>query len=423
MLPTLSKLPSRSASSLKRYGEIFGLFLLLATFSQTAVLAQTEMPTQRYLDQFQVTRAWWGTSSIDGTRDRVKFLTLGKKHLYVQSELGTVTAFDPATGERKWVSQVGSEKGAHTRIVETDELLMISSGMILYALQPNDGNIRWQASLGFATSASPAGAGHMLYFPTNSGTLYAIDVKRLNDMHVSGKLAKEAPLAVKWKFITSNPINISPVATDLYVSFVGADGIVYSVAAANHELRFRFAAGAPLAAPLVMTKETFIVTAQNFHIYNIHQSTGQIRWEFVSGPQISKSPQVVGEHLYLAPDHGSLFCVSMKDGSKIWESDGASGFIAANDRHVYAYDRLDNVVILSKETGEVEYRLGLMQFNQRVANDQTDRVYLSTPDGLIIALHDQDLPEAQIHSEVDSDAAEKPAEQPEETAPAENTNP
>lgn len=396
----------------------FGLFLAacLCLTNVQELSAQFEVPTQAYLNQFQIVRHWWGTSSIDSSQDRVKFLTLGEKSLYVQSELGTLTTFDAETGERKWVSQIGSNIGSNMRVVELGELLMVSSGMSLYAVQANDGNVRWRASLGFATSASPSGSGAMLYFPTNNGTLYAVDINKLNEMHVKGTLTREAPLAIKWKFITSNPINLSPICTDHYVSFVGADGTVYSVAAANHELRFRFSAGAKLSAPLVMTPKSFIVTADNFHIYNINQATGQVFWQFVSGPKITRSPRVVGEHVFVAPDHGSLFCASLENGEQVWESTGATGFISANDKHVYAYDRLNNLVVLSRETGALEHHVGMQQFNQRLINERTDRTYLSTPAGLIVCLRDQDQVEP-LHYLQEAPAEDGKSKQP----PAEGT--
>jgi len=384
--------------------------------------AQSEVPTQAYLNQFQIVRHWWGTSSIDSSRDRVKFITLGEKNLYVQSELGTVTAFDAETGERKWVSQVGTEKGENTRIVEVHDLLLISTGMTLYAMQAHDGNIRWQTSLGFATSASPAASGDLLFFPTNSGTLYAIDIKKLDKMHADGTLAVEAPLAIKWKFITSNPINMSPIATEHYVSFVGGDGTVYSIASTNHELRFRFSARAPLAAPLTMTKDSFIITAQNFHVYNINQATGQVRWQFVSGPSIRTPPRVVGDRIFFAPEHGSLFCVDLKSGENLWASDSIAGFISSNDKHVYAWDRLNKLVLLSKDSGELIHRIGLQSYTHRVANEYTDRCYLATPGGLIIALRDADLVEPLKHpSQMPDESEQKTDSPPPADAPANPT--
>lgn len=384
------------------------LVLLAVSFlpPSSDCFAQSEVPTQAYLDQFQIVRHWWGTSSIDSSRDRIKYMTLGEKNLYVQSELGTITTFDAETGARKWVSQVGSEKAENTRIVELGDLLLVSTGMTLYAIQANDGNVRWHTSLGFATSASPGGSGDTLYFPTNSGTLYAIDVKKLNKMHEEGTLAVEAPLAIKWKFITSNPIEFSPIATDYYVSFVGGEGTVYSVAAKNHELRFRFSPGTDLAAPLVMTKDTFIVTADNFHVYNINQATGQVKWEFVSGPVIRHAPTVVDDQVFFAPENGSLFCVNLKNGHSIWESESIAGFVAASDKHVYAWDRLNNLMLLSRETGELQQRVGLQQFIHRVPNHYTDRCYVATASGLVIALRDAEAVDPIIHPSLIPDPPE-----------------
>ena len=47
-----------------------------------------------------------------------------------------------------------------------------------------------------------------------------------------------------------------------------------------------------------------------------------------------------------------------------------------------------NLVRVSRQTGEIQGALALNRFTVRVANDLTDRLYMATPTGMIIALRE-----------------------------------
>ena len=161
--------------------------------------------------------------------------------------------------------------------------------------------------------------------------------------------------------------------------------------------------------------------AEHFHLSNINQVTGRVRWEFVTAPRIRTKPTVVSGSVYLAPEHGSLFCITLKGGKKVWESESATGFISANDKRIYAYDRLGNLVLLSNETGELVHRVGLQHFTHRIPNELTDRAYIATDSGLVIALRDADLAEPVLHPPLLPESESEPQSTPAATPPSEKS--
>jgi hypothetical protein len=61
-----------------------------------------------------LTRAWFSQAQLDRSQDKIESVTLdrqaGEKHgiLFLQTQLGTIQAFDSETGEVLWVNHVGS---------------------------------------------------------------------------------------------------------------------------------------------------------------------------------------------------------------------------------------------------------------------------------------------------------------------------
>ena len=64
--------------------------------------------------------------------------------------------------------------------------------------------------------------------------------------------------------------------------------------------------------------------------------------------------------------------------------------MASNKKFVYATDRHGRLLVLDRETGN---RLGALEeardFVVPITNEFTDRIYLSSNDGLVISMHDR----------------------------------
>ena len=68
-----------------------------------------------------------------------------------------------------------------------------------------------------------------------------------------------------------------------------------------------------------------------------------------------------------------------------WECENGKiiDFIAASPDTLYTTDRVGNVVLLSREDGSILGALPLRHFSIRVPNDRTDRIFMTTPTGMV----------------------------------------
>src|SRR5262249_57404070 len=110
-----------------------------------------------------------------------------------------------------------------------------------------------------------------------------------------------------------------------------------------------------------------------------------------------KAPILIGDEVYLFPHHGNMFKLSAETGEPFWSVPRIEDFVAASTGRVYVTDRQNNLLILSRETGQVLATLPLGLFTAHFANERSDRIYLATESGLVMCLHEQGREFARFH--------------------------
>ena len=117
-----------------------------------------------------------GTIWVGAAQGRVKYSPVyadGRLFVVNEAEPNTVIAFDGATGEKLWQTEMAQEVLAEP-VVAGDALILGTVGSALIGLNTVDGAETWRLDLGGGSlSAAPAVAGGTLYVPTQDGRLVA----------------------------------------------------------------------------------------------------------------------------------------------------------------------------------------------------------------------------------------------------------
>src|SRR5690606_33035493 len=74
----------------------------------------------------------------------------------------------------------------------------------------------------------------------------------------------------------------------------------------------------------------------------------------------------------------------------------------------YATDSFYNFLVLSRTDGHLEGELPMPQYTLSAHNQFTDRIFIGTPDGLILSMHETKYAEPYKHPQIPVE--EKPAE-------------
>jgi len=382
------------------------------------------LPGDAMLGRLGLQRAWWAHAALDSLRDRVKYFTSDEQVTLLQSATGMVTAFDNATGHRRWAVQVGGVTEVRFQAVTNEQLVVIVSGTAMYALDKKSGDVAWQVEIPAAASTAPGMDDTRAYVGSVNGNVYAFDLKFLDRVSKNPQLAQDVYKSMAWQYRTGARILFPPVSTGTVVTFASADSSLYGLAAADRTLRFQFESDQPLSAPIAQVGNLIFIATEDRKVYCLNANTGAIKWELLSGLQLRQSPRIVGDHVFMRPEGYGMRCYSLATSRELWSSPRAVGFLSATPAVVYASDNMGNVLLLNQTDGRQIGAFSMREFPIRIANERTDRLYFASEHGLIVCIRERErdfplfhknpekrpvLPEVAPDEQDKKPAAKKPA--------------
>lgn len=365
--------------------------LMLAVCSSTATAQSNPLPEQKSLNRVGLERVWWGNATLNPARDKVSFVTVDEDAVFVQSNGGVITAFNSETGEKLWSQLIGSGARSDYPVATSENLVIVGSGLQLYALDRYRGGIIWQLNLPTVLSTTPALDRYRIYLPCMDGSVYAYSLRRIRELYEENRLPKWSKLAEEWRYKTGKEVTSSPVTSGRVVSFASLDGSLYTLTTQYRKLAYQFETDAPVSAPLVKTNKYILLASRDFSLYCLNANNGQVRWSFLSGLPILNAPHVIDESVFVMPQNAGMYVVNVENGKPMWPAiqERAVGLMAASRNRVYAHDRIGNVLVLDKANGNIEGELPLHNFDIKPTNYRTDRIVLANSRGLVTMLREQ----------------------------------
>jgi|GEM_PF-343112 len=424
------------------------LFGGLSGSVQAQRLSQGELPTARMLSRFGLERAWWSQATMDIRRDRVRHLALGEDNVYVQSTAGTVTAFDADTGVKRWARQLGRKDDPSFQAVANDDVVLVVAGLKVFALDKFDGNVEWELELTKAPSTSPAIDRDQVYLGTLDGSVFAYDLKKIRELHEEDRLPQWSGVALNWRYKSAKIITAPPVTNQLVVNFASQDNSLYSLTATDRKLLWQLETDRPVSAPLgtgtidedrdrdgeldpgedlnddnaLGTFDVIFLASEDFNVYCLNRTTGNILWQFVSGLPIRKAVRNIGDSVYIFPHGEGVFCVDKRTGIRQWWLPGVIDFVGATRSLVFLTDQTNNLVVVNRSSGYVVGVMPLKGFTVRYGNELTDRLIMATETGLTVCIREagQEFPTYHAHPERQPILPEFAPDNPEDDEPAED---
>lgn len=365
------------------------LLLCLFTFvSQVASAQLYGIPSEAELERVGLTLAWRGQAVIDPNRDRIKFMTADEQNVYMQATSGIVTTFAGETGRRLWSSLIGQPDQAGHPASTNDEQLLLSVGLKVYSLEKMSGEILWEMRIPDHPSTSPEIDDEHIFVGTVDGSVFAYDLRTIQRLYERRMLPQWTERARMWRFKTPDEIVSQPVISGETLSYASRRGIVYGVSKQDKKLRFQFESEGNITTPLGRSKDLIFIPDTKSRLYCINQNNGHVRWSFSSGAPIREQPYAVGFQVYVIPQREGIAALSVASGRQLWQQPRATQFVAASESRVYATDASGNLLILDRQEGFIIGILPMRDFDVRVSNDRTDRIYLANSRGTVIGLRE-----------------------------------
>lgn len=224
--------------------------------------------------------------------------------VFVGSDDGSVRAWT-IEGDFRW--QFRTDGPVESSPIAVDGTVYVGSrDGRLYALSGDAGEFVWQwpaegeEPVG-AIRSSPAVSGDLVYVGSDDGNVYAVD-------RTSGE--------ERWRHATGGAVRVAPVVSDGVVYVASDDQNVHSVDAENGRpvgmVQYRF--DAPLrASPAVADGQLYV--ANRIYLVAVDIETGSDVWSMPTGREITASPVIAGDYVYVGSTDGTVYAVHRHEGS------------------------------------------------------------------------------------------------------------
>lgn len=346
--------------------------------------------------QHGLQRAWFARADLNPARNHVVRSILSKDQLLILTSAGLLHAIDAHSGHTLWATSVGNSEYPSLGPATNDQLVALVNGSTLYVLDREDGRPVAEWRLSGAPGAGPAVSKDFVFVPMLNGRIEGFP---LDDEQSS-----------PWYYHSSGRALVTPLATPDSVVWVTDRGYLYVAQLDGPSLRFRLESPSEFIAPPTYAGHTIFAISQFGELYAVDERDGNRQWKYATGFPTDREPAIVGDDVYVTSEGPSLHCVEITTGAGQWEAADIVQFAAASEKHVYGVDLYGTIVVVDRQTGAAVDRIPTGGMFRALVNDQTDRMYLISDDGLVLCLHEIGQQEPLYHTPHPGTAASPPVE-------------
>ncbi len=355
----------------------------------------SRLTSQEELRNLGLTRAWFAQAQLDVARNHIERAVITGDRLTVLTSAGVMQEFNAETGETLWTAPIGNESYPSLGPTANDQYVALVNGSTLYILDRADGRPAMIISLSGAPGAAPALAEKYVFVPLVKGRMEGYPLSMDN---------KVKP----WFYQSSGRTMVAPLATPESIVWTNNLGNLYVGNSQKPAMRYRLEMGGDIVASPAYAKPFVYVAGISGEVFAMHELTGDRHWKYATGFPIVRSPATVANRVFVTTDEPALHCVDAVTGNAFWHVPHVKQFSAASKTRVYGVDDLGGLVVLDGAKGALVGRIAADFPIKSLVNDQTDRVFLVSDDGLIECLHET-AAKQPLHHILKPTSGEKPA--------------
>jgi outer membrane protein assembly factor BamB len=344
-----------------------------------------------------LTRAWFTQVRLNAAHTRVERAVLEGDRLTVLTNAGVVQELDALTGKTYWIAPIGNENYPSLGPAGNDKYVAVLNGSTLYVLDRKDGKPAIIRTINGAPGAAPALSDDYVFIPLISGRLDAYSITN----------QKISP----WYYQSFGRAMVRPLVTPESIVWTTDAGYLYVGGSNKLGMRFRLETGAEIVAPPSYHQPFVFVASLEGEVFAMNELSGSQQWKYSCGFPVTRAAAGVGDRVFVTSAEPALHCVNATSGIGVWEAPHVNQFAAVSKSRVYGVNDLGQFVVLDSATGATLAKVMNDRPIHTLVNDQTDRVYLVSDDGMIECLHEVNMKEPMYHNP-------KPAPAKEEAKPA-----
>ena len=340
------------------------------------------------------------------------------------------TGVYPGKGPRqfhrmKWKFVTGA-RVVGSPVLYEDAIYFGSDDGNLYAVDVESGRQLWKTSTRGPVPCTPAIANGTVYCGSYDGKFYALEAK-------TGE--------VKWKFATegerrfeakglhgmqpknqtiADPFDIylsSPTVAEGKVYFGSGDGYLYALDAVSGQLRWKFKTGDVVHASPAYSQGVVFVGSWDSYFYAVDATTGKEKWRYHAGEDallhnqvgFQSSPAVVDGVVYTGCRDAQLYALDAETGKLKWKFDNALSWVisspaVANGKVYFGTSDSSLFHVVDAATGKALVRQDAKAYTFSSPALTDDTVYIGVLNGTLAA---RDRNSGELLWEFQTDASRK----------------
>ena len=246
----------------------------------------------------------------------------------------------------------------------------------VWALNAQDGSLKWKCATEGGLGSSPAYGGGVIYIGSSDTRLYAIDARTGNR---------------KWTFKTEGRIYSTPAVTSGMVFFGSDDGTIYAVKPSPTSGREIWAfnlMSAIRSSPVVFNDFLFFGTETGeFVSMNL---SGELQWRFETRRRVMATACVHDDMVYIGSDDYTFYALDIERGYQNWRFRTKGSIVSSAayfDGMVYFGSADGNVYALEALGGKEVWQYDIGEAVTSSPAVYRDVVYIGAADGAVYSLH------------------------------------
>lgn len=220
--------------------------------------------------------------------------------LLVTAESGTLACFRKSDGQERWRFHIDAPLRCSPTI-SAGRVMLAGCDSLLHIIDATNGKETHTVEIDGPTGSTPAMRDERVYFGTEGGTFFAIDVPDNG----------EQPPSVAWTYRDpkrAQPVRSAAAVTDELVVYGSQGKAIYGLNPATGEVKWTLPTRSRVESSPVIAGQRVVAATTAGKIYLIDAPTGEVKWEYDAGGGFTASPAVVDGRIILPNTDGTLYC-------------------------------------------------------------------------------------------------------------------
>ncbi len=283
----------------------------------------------------------------------------------------------PRRPEVVWKKKLGESAIEATAVVAGGVVYLGDVDGGFYALNLEDGQVRWKKNFEAGFLAGAAVAHGRVYVGDYDGVFRCLDAE-------TGKQL--------WEFTAQAEFNAAPIVVDQTILLTSEDGTLYCLDALSGDKRWDFPTGAPLRGSPTVAENRAVLVGCDAILHVIDVSTGKETAATPTEDQTGATPAFFDGRVYIGTGQGTFRCFQLAPPEGAWTyRDPRRGqpiySAAAVDKDIVVYgSQGKHVYALHPQSGELIWKLPLRSGIDSSPVIVGNRVFIATGRGRLYAL-------------------------------------